>query len=71
MAIKIVKVGIKPEEKVYQGKCNHCNTVVTASPSDGKTTSDQRDGNFFSFPCPHCGRQMHVDIHSRNEVTQG
>ena len=68
MTIKLITKGKKPEEKIYQGKCLNCYSVVQASPSDGRVTSDQRDGNFFTFNCPNCNHNMHIDINDRNQV---
>lgn len=70
MTIRLIKKGTKPEERIYRGTCSICSSVVEASPSDGKVTSDQRDGNFFTFPCPNCGRQMHISIDARNLVSE-
>ena len=52
--MKILKRGVKPEEKIYIGKCNICGTIVEAKGNEVKNTYDQRDGDYHTINCPVC-----------------
>lgn len=60
--MKIIKKGTPPSDKVYEGTCRSCKTVVEFKQSEGKVTHDQRDGNFVSVRCPVCNSLIHVSL---------
>lgn len=60
MAIKIIRHGELPEEKIYSGTCHHCNTEVELTKMDGEYVSDQRDGSFIRYECPLCKRTAYA-----------
>jgi RNase P subunit RPR2 len=59
--MKIIKEGLIPEEVVYRTTCTKCDTEFEFSEKEAKVTSDQRDGDYVSIPCPLC----------KNECTTG
>jgi hypothetical protein len=63
MAVKIIKAGALPSERIYTHTCHHCQTLYEFQEKDAKLTSDQRDGNFLNINCPLCN--------SRNSVAYG
>lgn len=52
--MRIIKKGIKPEEKIHRVTCHHCKTEFEFSVAEGKITYDQRDGDSVSISCPNC-----------------
>jgi len=56
MAIKVITVGRKPEDRQVQGTCTNCKTVCEWIASDGKHESCQRDGEWNTIACPTCGK---------------
>lgn len=60
--IKIIKRGQKPENKIYQGECYRCKTVVEFPMGAAKYNSDQREGDFLSVVCPVCSHQITVGV---------
>lgn len=54
--MKIIKQGKIPAEREYRVTCRTCDTVFQFAQSEGKVTSDQRDGDFVSIACPTCGK---------------
>jgi len=59
MAIKVITVGCKPEDRRVQGACSNCKTVCTWVGSDGKHESCQREGEWNNIVCPTCGSVIH------------
>lgn len=59
--MKIIKQGIVPEEVVYRTTCSKCDTEFEFAQREAKLTSDQRDGDFVSIPCPTCGQTCTTD----------
>ena len=58
--MKIIRRGTLPTEKVYEGTCNHCDTVVEFQAKEAKLVSDQRDGDYYEIQCPVCGHTICV-----------
>lgn len=50
--MKILKQGQLPEDKEFTTTCRRCKTEFQFKKSEGKETSDQRDGNYVSINCP-------------------
>ena len=60
--MEILFRGTPPEEKEYTGECYYCKTKVKFKAKEGKTTYDQRDGNFISISCPVCNKPITVSV---------
>lgn len=60
--IKIIKRGVDPAKKLYQGTCHNCATVVEFPRSAAKYNADQRDGDYLSVDCPVCNQTIIVGI---------
>lgn len=60
--MEILFKGIPPSEKDYTGECYYCKTRVRFKAKEGKTTYDQRDGNFITVLCPVCSRPINVNL---------
>lgn len=60
--MKIIKRGMLPEDRYYQGLCNHCTTVVEFKFSEAEPIYDQRDGNSLKVDCPVCERPIYVNM---------
>lgn len=60
--VRIVKLGSKPQDRVYQGECTNCNTVVEFKRSAARYQSDQRDGDFLAVTCPVCKQSITVGV---------
>jgi RNase P subunit RPR2 len=60
--IKIIKRGKKAEDKIYQGTCRNCETVIEFPRGAAKFTDDQRDGAYLSVTCPVCSRSITVEV---------
>jgi hypothetical protein len=46
----------KVEDRIYHIGCDNkeCAAVMELGHAELKYTSDQRDGDFYQFNCPHC-----------------
>ena len=55
--MKVIKRGIKPSERIWQGTCHQCRSELEAQESEmTHITHDQREGGYFSWEkCPVCG----------------
>lgn len=58
--VTIIRQGIIPENQPIQATCGHCRTVFSFLPIEAKYNADQRDGDFYSIPCPLCKRTCNV-----------
>ncbi len=60
--MKLIKRGVDPKTAIRHAKCNNCSSEYefTASDPEVKRTSDQRDGDFFTFDCVVCHRQVYA-----------
>ncbi len=54
--MKIIKIGSIPADKIYTCTCKYCKTQVELTLKDQEVTyyNDQRDGPYFTYPCPLC-----------------
>lgn len=60
--MRIIKEGIKPEDIEIETTCNNYKSVLGVKISDGKTTYDQRDGNYVTIVCPVCQKSINIDL---------
>lgn len=60
--VRIVKLGSNPMDKVYQGECINCRTVVEFKRSSARLHDDQRDGAYLSVTCPVCRNSITVGV---------
>jgi hypothetical protein len=55
--MRIISPGQLPEEKLFKGTCSNCKTVFECKRSEGKFSSDQRDGSMLEVTCPFCNKK--------------
>lgn len=57
--IEIIAKGNKrPEDRIYRNTCNNCGSLLQFKGSDGRVSSDQRDGDAFVISCPVCTAEV-------------
>lgn len=56
--MRIIKRGTIPEEIPHQSVCRHCGTVFEWMTPEARYHNDQRDGGYYSIPCPVCSREV-------------
>jgi RNase P subunit RPR2 len=61
MTIKVIRRGHLPQNDQFDATCRKCHSEIQFLRSDGRFTSDQRDGDFLTVDCPVCGDPIHVD----------
>ena len=54
--MKLIKRGVDPKTAIRHATCSYCKSEYefTLSDPEVKYTYDQRDGDFYSFPCQVC-----------------
>jgi len=60
--MKIIKQGIKPEDMIFNAKCNQCGTEIEFAKKEATVTYDQREGNFMSITCPCCNHTITKNV---------
>jgi hypothetical protein len=60
--MKIISRGVPQKEKEAEWSCDDCRSRISSKQEEGKTTYDQRDGNFVTFICPVCSFKNHVNL---------
>jgi hypothetical protein len=60
--MKVLKLGIKPAERVFQATCRDCQCEFEFQRKEANMTTDQRDGDFLSIACPTCGYTVTVGL---------
>ncbi len=58
MNIKVIKRGVVKESIPRATDCTKCHSELEFVPSEVKRVFDQRDGDFFEFACPVCGKSV-------------
>lgn len=55
--MKVIKVGVRPEDRPWKGTCRACKSVVEAKESElNNIQDDPREGGKFCWAkCPVCG----------------
>lgn len=54
--MRITKIGTKPSERLWKGRCSSCKSEAEASEGElHNITEDQREGRFAWQKCPVCG----------------
>lgn len=56
--MKIISRGTIHEQVPHQSMCRHCYTVFEWMTPEARCHSDQRDGDYYSIPCPVCSREV-------------
>lgn len=56
--MKIIKRGEIPELVPIHAACHRCKTEVEFVAMEVKRVFDQRDGDFYQFDCPVCGKSV-------------
>lgn len=62
----VVTQGIVPENQPIRATCGHCKTVIEFLPEEATYTSDHRDGDFYTIPCPVCEKIITKNVVSYN-----
>lgn len=52
--MKIIRQGIRPQDRLYRGICSNCATEVEFTEGEGNRSPDQRDNGAVSVECPTC-----------------
>lgn len=61
MAIKTIRGPLAPMRQRFTCGNQKCQAVLEVSTDDGRYCSDGRDGDYYSFHCPHCNIETTVD----------
>ena len=56
--ITVIKRGVPKDEVPLQVDCRRCESILQFRPVDVERVFDQRDGDFYTFKCPVCGRAV-------------
>ncbi len=56
--MKVTKKGKLPEEEIWTGTCNNCNSELEAKKGELQVTHDQREGSFGRANCPVCEKDV-------------
>lgn len=56
--MRIVKHGKPYGDQKHKLKCPGCGTVIETLTSELKRVTDQRDGDYWTIPCPVCPRAI-------------
>jgi len=56
--LEIIKRGVSPGAKQYEGRCQPCGTTVRFLRDDARFVADQRDGDALIVKCPVCGEDI-------------
>ena len=56
--MKVIKRGEVPETKPLNAPCRNCQSEIEFVPMEVKRVFDQRDGDFYQFDCPVCGKSV-------------
>lgn len=56
--MKVIKQGIKPENKVLTMECRYCKAVFEFEKREARLVYDQRDGNYLEIACPCCSEKL-------------
>jgi RNase P subunit RPR2 len=57
--MKILIRGKLPEERRWRATCKYCETQFACLQSEGRLTSDGRDGDTLVVECPVCQRDCY------------
>lgn len=52
--MEIIKRGTPPSEKVFQGECYACGTIVKFTRAEAAISPDHREGPNYYITCPIC-----------------
>lgn len=58
--MEVIRKGKPPSERVWEGTCTHCRSVMQAKESELKVTDDQRDGPFAKASCLVCSQEFYL-----------
>jgi len=56
--MEILHRGTPPAERLWEGTCYSCKSVIRAKIHEIQITHDQREGSFGSAKCPVCKTSM-------------
>ena len=55
--MRILKVGVPPDEKKYEAECRHCHSVIEFSRKEAAYIVERQ---LLEITCPKCGQNIHV-----------
>lgn len=58
--MEIIKRGQLPEDRVYGLQCDTCKTEFKFKQSEGRYSSDYREGSYVAIACPVCSRDCYA-----------
>lgn len=64
--MKILTKGVLPEKTVMGGQCLNCKCVIECEKGEAKYTSDCRNEDYWSVPCPTHGCKSTIYLHETN-----
>lgn len=62
--MKVIELGILPEERVYQARCTSCKSLIEFDAKEAKYVFDPRDGDCYKISCPVCNRDIYRSMKS-------
>ena len=60
--MEIIKEGTLPNDRIFEGHCTNCKSILRFKQSEGEITYSQMDGDFITVKCPICGHRIHTDL---------
>ena len=60
--MKIIKQGMKLEDRTYRATCSNCNTIYEFLFGEAKKI--QKYGDYLQTDCPYCNRRNSTDVNS-------
>jgi len=56
--MRLIKKGVPPKERIWEGTCGACGSIFEASEGELKVQHVQRDGAFATETCSICYSKM-------------
>jgi hypothetical protein len=56
--MQVIRQGINPVDVKLQAECSNCTAIIEFRPREVQRIPDQRDGDFYQFNCPCCGKNV-------------
>ena len=61
----VLESGKPPDEREFEATCRTCGSLLRFKQSEGRSSYDQRDGDFVTVTCPVCGNSVHANLRGR------
>jgi len=66
--MKIIKQGKRPEDRIWDGTCTNCGSILQAHQHELNITHDPRDGYLGDAECPVCERRVFFYINESEAI---